>query len=54
MANRGEAFLTGLVASSRVTLKWKTQQCVFEVTLPQLVQNDIARVGPLVCKGVTR
>ena len=42
------------VANRGVTLKWKTQQCVFEVALPQLVQNDIARVGPLVCKGVTR
>ena len=54
VANRGEAFVTGLLASSRVTLKWKTQQCIFEVELPQLVQNDIARVGPLVCKGVKR
>ena len=54
VANRGEAFVTGLLASNRVTLKWKSQQCIFEVALPQLVQNDIARVGPLVCKGVTR
>ena len=54
VANRGQAFLTGLLPSSRVTLRWKAQQCVFEVALPQLVQNDIARVGPLVCKGVTR
>ena len=54
VANRGEAFVTGLLASSRVTLKWKTQQCIFEVALPQLVQSDIARVGPLVCKGVAR
>ena len=54
VANRGEAFVTGLLASSRLTLKWKTQQCIFEVELPQLVQNDIARVGPLVCKGVKR
>ena len=54
VANRGEAFATGLLASNRVTLKWKSQQCIFEVALPQLVQNDIARVGPLVCKGVSR
>ena len=54
VANRGEAFVTGLLASNRVTLKWKSQQCIFEVALPQLVQNDIARVGPLVCKGVNR
>lgn len=54
VANRGEAFVTGLLASNRVTLRWKAQQCNFEVTLPQLVQNDIARVGPLVCKGVAR
>jgi len=54
VANRGQAFVTGLLPSSRVTLSWKAQQCIFEVALPQLVQNDIARVGPLVCKGVTR
>lgn len=54
VAYRGEAFVTGLLASSRIILKWKTQQCVVEVALPPLVQNDIARVGPLVCKGVAR
>ena len=54
VAQRGEAFVTGLLASSRITLNWKTQQCVLEVVLPPLVQDDIARVGPLVCKGVAR
>ena len=54
VAHRGEAFVTGLLASSRITLQWKTQRCVVEVALPPLVQDDIARVGPLVCKGVSR
>ena len=54
VAQRGEAFVTGLLASSRIILKWKTQNCVVEVVLPPLVQDDIARIGPLVCKGVAR
>ena len=54
VARRGEAFVTGLLASSRITLTWKAQQCVMEVALPPLVRDDIARVGPLVCKGVAR
>jgi outer membrane usher protein len=54
VARRGEAFLTGLLSTNRITLKWKDQQCQFEATLPPVSKDDIARVGPLVCKGVKR
>ncbi len=54
VARRGQAYLTGLLATNRITLKWQGQQCVLDVTLPPLVNDDIARMGPLVCKGVQR
>ena len=54
VARRGEAFITGLQSANRVVLRWKEQQCLFDVALPAESANEIARVGPLVCKGVTR
>ena len=54
VARRGEAFVTGLLNASRITLTWKAQRCVIDVALPPLVKDDITRVGPLVCKGVAR
>jgi outer membrane usher protein len=54
VARRGEAYITGLQPANRVVLRWKEQQCLLDVALPQESANEIARVGPLVCKGVTR
>jgi outer membrane usher protein len=54
VARRGEAFVTGLQPSSRVRLTWKEQQCTFEVVLPPDSPTEIARVGPLPCKGIAR
>ncbi len=54
VARRGEAFLTGLLPTNRITLKWNGQQCVFEAALPAANPDEIARVGPLLCKGVKR
>lgn len=54
VARRGEAFVTGLQAVNRVRLKWKEQQCAFDVTLPAGTPDEIPHVGPLLCKGVTR
>jgi outer membrane usher protein len=54
VARRGEAFVTGLQPSNLVVLSWKGQQCKFNVTLPTKTQDDIPRIGPLVCKGITR
>lgn len=54
VARRGEAFLTGLTPTSRVTMTWKNRQCTLDVALPPEVKDNIARVGPIVCKGVER
>ena len=54
VARRGEAFVTGLKPTNRLHLKWNGQQCSFDVTLRPEAPNEIARVGPLQCKGVKR
>lgn len=54
VARRGEAFVTGLQAKNTLRLKWNGQTCDLNVELPKDVGEDIARVGPVVCKGVKR
>jgi outer membrane usher protein len=54
VARRGEAFVTGLQTTNRVMLDWKRQQCEFEVTLPAETPDEVPRLGPLLCTGVTR
>ena len=54
VARRGEAFITGLQSRNRVLLNWNGQQCQFDVNLPPESQDEIARLGPLQCKGVSR
>lgn len=54
VARRGEAFVTGLQSSNHVVLNWNGRQCKFNVTLPAKTEEDIPRIGLLVCKGVTR
>lgn len=54
VARRGEAFVTGLQPKSIVILTWKEQQCQIEVTLPPENRDEIPRLGPLLCTGITR
>ena len=54
VARRGEAFVTGLQMVNRLQLTWKAQHCTFTVDLPPESPNEIARVGPLHCKGLAR
>lgn len=54
VARRGEAFVTGLKDKNRLRLKWQGKQCDIDVELPPGKPDDIARVGPYVCSGVTR
>jgi outer membrane usher protein len=54
VARRGEAFVTGLQPGSKVTLTHKGQRCALAFELPPGQADDIARVGPLSCKGVKR
>ena len=52
VARRGAAFVTGLEENSIVVLNWNNQQCKLDVKLPPEVPDEIARVGPLLCKGI--
>ena len=54
VARRGEAYVSGLQAQNLLQLKWKDQTCRLDVTLPPGSPDDIARLGPLLCKGVSR
>ncbi|WP_298932977.1 fimbria/pilus outer membrane usher protein [uncultured Ramlibacter sp.] len=54
VARRGEAYVTGMQASNKLALTWKNQQCSMDVVLPKAANDEIARVGPLLCKGVNR
>jgi outer membrane usher protein len=54
VARRGAAFVTGLQQHNIVLLNWNGQQCKIDVTLPPETPDEIARLGPLPCKGVTR
>ena len=54
VARRGEAYVTGLKDSDRVKLEWRGQTCMLDVTLPPPNPDQVARVGPLLCKGVAR
>jgi len=54
VARRGQAFITGLQPQNQVGLKWKDQSCTFEVMLPPEIVDEIARIGPLTCTGVSR
>lgn len=54
IARRGEAFITGLKPKNilRLTIKGKT--CDMNIELPPGKNDEIARVGPVACKGVPR
>jgi len=54
VARRGEAFVTGLSPVNELRLNWKNEQCNFTVTLPPVKGDEVPRLGPLFCKGVTR
>lgn len=54
VARRGQAFLTGLKPQNTVQVKWNDQSCTLKVDVPDGNKDDIPRVGPLTCSGVTR
>ncbi|KQU74918.1 MULTISPECIES: fimbria/pilus outer membrane usher protein [unclassified Rhizobacter] len=53
MARRGEVFVTGLAPVATLVLRWRGQSCSLAVQLPPDDGNDITRLGPLTCTGVT-
>lgn len=55
VARRGEVYITGLQADSRVRLEWNKQSCVLTLALPPAANDDsVTRVGPIRCAGVKR
>jgi outer membrane usher protein len=54
VARRGEAFVTGLKEKNKLRIKWQGRSCELDVELPPGKADEIARVGPYVCSGVTR
>jgi len=54
VARRGEAFVTGLKEKNRLRLTWQGRHCDFDVELPPGSPDEIPRVGPYVCSGVSR
>lgn len=55
VARRGETFVTGLQSNNTIRLKYGGASCTFDVKLPDAAKIDgIERIGPIVCKGVTR
>lgn len=54
VARRGEAFVTGLQARNSLILKWNDQRCKMAFELPLGKIDEIAKVGPIACKGVNR
>ncbi|MGE5615920.1 MAG: FimD/PapC C-terminal domain-containing protein, partial [Bacillota bacterium] len=54
VARRGEAFVTGLQDANRLQLEWNGARCAFDVAIPLTGADDIARVGPLACRGIKR
>lgn len=51
VGNRGEAYVTGLQRLNRLQLRWKGANCSMDVELPAGSADQIARVGPIACKG---
>ena len=54
VARHGEAFVTGLQPRNVLRLQWGEQTCDMDITLPPGTPDDIARVGPVICRGVQR
>jgi outer membrane usher protein len=55
VARRGEAFITGLQAKNTLRLKHLGKSCDLSLELPpEGKSDDILRLGPLRCEGVTR
>jgi outer membrane usher protein len=53
VARRGEAFITGLQARNELRLKLSTGSCRIQLDLPPVAGEDVLRLGPLTCIGVT-
>lgn len=53
VARRGEAYVTGITAATRLDLEWKGQHCPLQVTLPAASRDSIPHVTTS-CGGLKR
>jgi outer membrane usher protein len=53
VAQRGEAYVTGLAQKNRLRATWRDQSCEFEVERPSGAGPQ-PRIGPIACAGVQR
>lgn len=51
VGSRGEAYVTGLQRLNKLELRWRGANCSMDVDLPPGSADQIARVGPITCKG---
>ncbi len=54
VARRGESFVTGLKPMNILSLNWNGYSCRMKIDLPPGKLDEIARIGPIICKGVPR
>ena len=53
VANRGEAYVAGLVEKNALRAEWKGQSCEIEVRYPE-TRDPLPDLGVFVCRGVSR
>lgn len=54
VARKGLAFITDLQANNHLRMKWRDKTCDLSIAMPTEKQDDITRLGPMICTGVTR
>jgi len=54
VARRGEAYVTGIMPTSKIRLTWNNQSCLLDAKLPPPQPDEVLRIGPVICKGVAR
>ena len=54
VARKGLAFVTDLQANNHLRMKWRDKACDLAIAMPVEKQDDITRIGPVMCMGVTR
>lgn len=54
VARKGEAYVSGLKPTDRLQLHWRKKACDLDVKLPPPRPDEIPRIGPVRCTGVSR
>jgi outer membrane usher protein len=54
VARRGEVFLTGLQKKNTALLKWEEHACKAQIDLPPVPDDQLIRIGPILCMKVPK